>query len=270
MITRHDRLQAIVALGALSAALGGCGSKGDDPSTGHADAIRREREEASLTAPASSPKRQILHHAPFGHVAASHNVVLDGDFELELGQGAPIWTMTNADGSLASSLFFQSGGHCRSGLYCADAQGGQTLTNGFVPVPPGAAGRLTLVAKPSSGACADVHAEIDLGTTTDGTVYDAFVAQPASPTPAPDGWCTYATAFTADRPLYQWTQVTLTSESETLFDDVVAVEDPAAHVAALSARSAGDPARGRAYVAHHRPAPRGSILADRRPHALAR
>jgi hypothetical protein len=99
-----------------------------------------------------------------------------------------------------------------------------------------------------------VHGEIDLGVDGEGLVFDAFVAQPASASPGPDGWCTYAAHYTADRPLYQWTQVELSSASETLFDDVVVQESPDARAAAENERRAGDPAKGRALVAGRRAA----------------
>ena len=233
----------LASLGAL--ALGGCSSS---PRGSGGESLGRES--AKVTAESPGPIRQISRRSPYGDIAASHNLLLDGDLELEQGAFSPAWWMLNADGSYAPGLAFQSGGRCRSGLYCADVQVGQEIFNGYGAVRPGTTGTLTFAAKPG-GACSDVKAELDLYATADGTVYDPFVPAPTSSAPGPDGWCTYSVRYTADRHEYQSTNVWMQSASETLFDDVVLLETPEEREVARSESRAGDPGRGRELAARH-------------------
>jgi hypothetical protein len=249
MISRHVTLpfvrgSAVLSIITLPWSLGGCGSRAEDsePSPIRSSAAR-------LAAPASSTIRQISERSPFGDLAATRNLALDGDFELEQGAFNSAWAMIEPDGSFSGTLVYASGARCRSGLYCADAQTGQSLIAQYVPIRPGTAGVFTLAAKPA-GACSDVHAELDLGPSADQTVYDVYVATPTSATPGSDGWCTYEGAYAADRPLYQWTQVMLSSTSETLFDDIVVLETPGAREHGRALRRDGDPSRGRLFAAH--------------------
>jgi hypothetical protein len=231
-----------LALVGLPLALGGC-----TPESPSAEALGVAR------APVSAPVRQVSVRSPFGDVAATGNLVLDGDLEFEQGSYARAWYGFNADGSIGE-ITYQSGGQCRSGLYCGDAPVGQSLYAEYVAIGPGTAGTFTFAARPASGACGDVHGELDLGLDGLGLVYDAFVAQPASASPGSDGWCTYTAHYTADQPLYQWTQIGLWSASETVFDDVVAVEAPEVRELAERERRAGEPEKGRLLVAQRRAA----------------
>jgi hypothetical protein len=249
MISRHAtppfvRGGAVLAIITLPWSLAGCSARAGDsePSPIRSSAAR-------LAAPASSAIRRISERSPYGDLTATRNLALDGDFELEQGAFNSAWAMIEPDGSFSGTLVYASGARCRSGLYCADAPPGQSLLDQYVPIRPGSAGVFTLGAKPA-GACSDVHAELDLGPSGDQTVYDVYVATPTSTAPSSDGWCTYEAAYAAERPLYQWTQVLLSSTSETLFDDVVILETPSARDQGRTLRREGEPSRGRLFAAH--------------------
>jgi len=228
--------------------LGGC-----DASTPEAEGARLGVAGAQLSRSSAPPLiRQISVRSPYGDVAATHNLALDGDFELEQGASSSAWWLVDTTGAFAP-ITVATGGQCRSGLYCADVGAGLDLYGPYVPIRPGTAGTFTFVAKPAGG-CGDVHGEFDLVVDPEGVVYDSFVAQPASASPGADGWCTYMAHYTADRPQYQSTQLELYSASETLFDDVVVVEAPEARTRGESERRAGDSRKGREIVARGRKA----------------
>jgi hypothetical protein len=239
--TIAHRLVPLVLAG-LPLALAGCTS-------GSPDAEPLGKTDAPLAAPASGPVRQISVRSPFGDIAATRNLVLDGDFELSQGGGEG-WFAYNPDGSF--TLTFQTGGQCRSGLNCADTPAGGALYAEWVAIRPGSAGTFTFAARPSSGACGDVHGELDLSVDAFGAVFDAFVAQPDSATPRSDGWCTYTGHYSAEQPLYQWTSLYLSPACEALFDDAVALEAPEMREIARGERRAGDPEQGRLHAARRR------------------
>jgi hypothetical protein len=234
-----------LAVACLPVALGACTSSSPD-STG---APPRETR-AALATTVPGAVRQISVRSPYGDVAATGNLVLDGDLELEQDALSPSWYVTDADGSY-DTLLFDTGGECFSGLYCASLEAGQSLSGVYVAVAPGTGGTFTFAAKPSS-TCGDVQGELQLGVDAEGLVYDIFTAQPTSVAPGSDGWCRYTGQYAADRPMYQWAQVTLTSASATLFDDVVILASSEAQPLAQAHRRSGDPAKGRALVAFRR------------------
>jgi len=232
----------LLALAGLPLALSACSSA--SPS---AEPLGADR------APASAKKvRQVSVRSPYGHVAATKNLVLDGDLELEPDL-AFTWYAVNPDYSLGT-LTFKSGGQCRSGLYCGDAQAGVALYANYIAIRPGSAGTFTFAAQPASGACGDVESALLLSADAFGADLDFFSAQPDSASPGPDGWCTYTGRYTAEQPLYFWTQLVLVSASETVFDDAVVVEDPAMRETARRERRAGDPETGRKLAATRRAA----------------
>jgi hypothetical protein len=239
-----------IGLAALLSAvvLGGC-----DASTPEAEGARLGVAGAQLSRSAPPPPiRQISVRSPYGDVAATRNLALDGDFELEQGASSSAWWLIDATGDYNTPTF-ATGGQCRSGLYCADVGAGLDLYGPYVPIRPGTAGTFTFAAKPAGG-CGDVHGELDLLVDPEGVVYDSFIAQPASASPGADGWCTYTAHYTADRPQYQSTQLELYSASETLFDDVVVVEAAEARSLGEAERRAGDPRKGRTLAAGRRKA----------------
>jgi hypothetical protein len=174
--------------------------------------------------------------------------VLDGDFELTQAS-FEAWQAANADFTEEQTMTFQTGGQCRSGLNCVDAPVGTYLYGGWVVIRPGSAGTITFAAKPASGACGDVHGEVDLYVDFISFEIDAFVAQPDSASPGSDGWCTYTGHYTAEHPSYQTVEFILSSASETVFDDVVVVEDLKMRQAAQGERRTGDPETGRKRAA---------------------
>jgi hypothetical protein len=238
-----------IPLAAVLCSLVACGC---DSSTPEARGAHIEVLAAPLSGSSSPPIRQISVRSPYGDVAATGNLALDGDFELEQGASSSAWWLLDATGAYGT-LAFDTGGRCRSGLYCADVPAGFDLYDFYVGIRPGSAGTLTFAAKPA-GRCSDIHGEIDLGVDAEGLVFDAFVTQPVSASPGPDGWCTYKAHYAADRPLYQWTQVELYSASETLFDDVVVEESEESRTQAESEKRAGAPDKGRALVMRRRAA----------------
>jgi hypothetical protein len=236
-----------LAVACVPLAVGACTSSSPDSTSASPHETGETR--APLATAVSGAIRQITVRSPYGHVAATGNLVLDGDFELEQDALSAPWFVIDADGSY-DSLLFGTGGQCVSGLYCAALQAGQSLLGGYVGVAPGTAGTFSFAAKPS-GTCSDVQGELQLGLDAEGLVFDTFTAQPTSAAPGSDGWCRYTGTYAADRPMYQWAEVTLTSSSATLFDDVVilASSDTQLLARAQAHRRAGDPVKGRALVA---------------------
>ncbi|HEY2515853.1 MAG TPA: hypothetical protein VGI39_33515 [Polyangiaceae bacterium] len=226
----------------------GCGTSRDETPSESAAHVQE-----SLTQQAGPPKRVVSRRSPYGDVTTgARNVVMDGDFELEQGGFQAPWAAINPDGSFTEALAFLSGGQCRSGLACVDAPAGQDVLSGNVAVRPGMTGTFTLAAKPASGVCGDVNATLSLVSDLTATTGDLFTAAPATPSPGPDGWCTYAVAVTADQPEYQYIELDLVSPSETVYDDVALVEGPAETKVARGERRRLDPSRTQDLAAHRK------------------
>lgn len=133
-------------------------------------------------------KRRIEQRNPFGNVAATDNLLWDGDFE---------WRATFASqyGWYASpSVQFnqlglpplEMGARCRSGIKCA------RLDPGWVILGLGVASQQSLNVsvwgKPEDGACAGVSVLLLSQSNSE----PAIEVPPESDAPAADGWCRYA------------------------------------------------------------------------------
>jgi hypothetical protein len=240
-------------LAGVSLAVAGCGSSSE-----HTPTERVETAPASLAA-APVVKRTISRRNPFGDVAATTNLALDGDFELTQSSFSSAWYGLSGDLQSFEPFAWATGGRCRSGIACGVVPAGQAILDFDVAVRPLTENVLRFVAKPA-GACADVTGEIDLVVVADGSVIDSFKTSPETAAPGPDGWCTYSVGVSAERPSYQGAELVISSASDALVDDVVFAESPGA---GHGARRDGDPVRGRHHAALRK------IVRDARDRAAA-
>jgi hypothetical protein len=177
-------------------------------------------------APTPPPKRTVLERSPFGNVAATENLLWDGDFE---------WASPFSDqygwlkGKPLSYAFdgVVVGPACKSGVQCASLAKGKVLA-GIAVAAKGRGLAVTFVAKPPAGAaCAVVEASLTALFGGD----DPDVDVPAlSEMPGEDGYCSYGVTSV------EWTWKPLLyiankADGETLVDDAVIVGiDPASKI----------------------------------------
>lgn len=134
----------------------------------------------------SAPIRTVLQRSPFGNVAATDNLLWDGDFE---------WSSPFSDqyGWLSGPPYTYDfpaatiGAACRSGVKCV------TLAKNKAIIGIGVSSRtdalaVTAFARPIKGACADVDISLlDIATSTK----DVEIP-PTATSPDATGWCQYS------------------------------------------------------------------------------
>ena len=140
--------------------------------------------EAGSPAPAA-PRRLVFHRNPLGDALQADNLMVDGDFELTgRSDQAPWLAFDPKQGQI--TLNYDTGGHCRSGVRCADFNGTDVLV-GMMGTPMLTNVVVRAYAKPSSGKCVELRIlPIDLSSNAVGGAIAA-----TNPAPAADGWCFY-------------------------------------------------------------------------------
>lgn len=167
-------------------------------------------------APTPPPKRTVLQRSPFGDVAATDNLLWDGDFE---------WASPFSDqygwlkGKPLSYAFdgIVVGPACRSGVQCASLAQGKVLA-GLAVAAKGRGLAVTFVAKPPAGAaCAVIEASlIGLFGGDDPDVDVPALAE----TPEEDGYCSYG--VTSEEWTYKpFLYIANKADGEVLVDDAV-------------------------------------------------
>jgi len=180
------RVKVAAAVTAVLLACGGEGNQGGPApleSVGSAG-VGGSGGAAAGGAGGQSAKRTVETRHPFGNVAASGNLLWDGDFE---------WMTAFADqyGWLYNYSFAKPplaiGARCRSGIKCADLEAGSTLI-GIGVASAGDALDVSVWTRPDRGGC-DATAMVltSFGSDPDWTIL------PQSATPDTDGWCHFVT-----------------------------------------------------------------------------
>ena len=172
--------------------------------------------EAGVPAPAAAT-RTVGHRSPFGDTFQSDNLMVDGDFELTgRDQQAPWIAFTTTQ----TTLDYDTGGHCRSGIRCAMVGPGTALI-GYMTSPPNEQFTIRAYLKIDNGKCNDAQVfSFDVVTNS-----ISGEAHSTTPTPAEDGWC----AFVGSAPSLVYVQPTLyiqiaaSSKAKTLVVDQVSV-----------------------------------------------
>jgi hypothetical protein len=142
-------------------------------------------------APMSMPIRTVEQRNPFGNVAATDNLLYDGDFE---------WTspLSNQSGWLYGPPYDSGlpaatiGAACRSGVKCITVPEGKGLI-GMGVGSKSEALSVSVFVKPETGACADVDVSLfdPVGAASDAPIPAASAA------PDSTGWCLYQGAVQA-------------------------------------------------------------------------
>ena len=149
------------------------------------DVAQRYGVDASTPPPAAG-RRTVGHRNPFGDAFQSDNLMVDGDFELTGRTDQAPWTSYDPNQG-PTTLNYDTGGHCRSGIRCATLAQPNVLV-GYMASPLEGKMEVKLYAKVSSQKCADLQVfAVDFETGLE----DKSV-NPTSQAPAEDGWCLYA------------------------------------------------------------------------------
>lgn len=174
----------------------------------------------------AGPKRTVMTRNPFGNVAASDNLLWDGDFE---------WYSPFSDqyGWLSGPPYGYSfpnvevGPQCRSGLKCALIKKGKGIL-GLGVASQGNQLEASFWAKVTMGTCDQVK-----GTVTDifsPTMSDTNVKVPAIDTaPDADGWCHYQ-VIVSPRESKPSLMIQNSTGGDVLIDDAILRKAPPAKV----------------------------------------
>ncbi|MBI5535496.1 MAG: hypothetical protein HY898_22390 [Deltaproteobacteria bacterium] len=186
-----------------------------------------EQPEASPDAPVV-PKRKVMTRNPFGNVARSANLMLDGDFEWLGGYTSQYpWLQISPLIVSFEAPAIVTGAKCRSGLRCASLGVGESI-----------AGIGVITHDPSVDVSVWMHlptTDCELVGVSLGACFQQSPVQlvtAASPTADADGWCHYQSSVTPP----QSTPCVFVSNDAT--EDVVLVDDVVLEGAASSGANA--------------------------------
>ncbi len=132
----------------------------------------------------ASPPRTVGHRNPFGDVLQPDNLMADGDFELTGRSDQAPWLLVDNNGQ--TTLNYDTGGHCRSGVRCAVMAYGQYLV-GYLASPPQSDFVVRAYIKPDTSNCNDARV-LTIDQAQQGTTSTIPVA---SQSPDVDGWCLF-------------------------------------------------------------------------------
>lgn len=207
---------AALAFLALSWSLGsGCADDGDGSQLEPTPDAGTDAESDGGQGGARTIRTVETRH-PFGNVAATDNLLWDGDFE---------WTYPFADqygwlvGSASGYLSYGNpttviGAQCLSGIKCAQLDAGGVLV-GIGVASKGHALAVSFAARPHAG-CAGVAAILLNESSTAGQL----PLEPDSTLPDDRGWCRYR-ALASERDSAQWLYIENQSGETALIDDAV-------------------------------------------------
>jgi hypothetical protein len=221
------------------------------------------------SAPDAGPKkREVYRRNPFGNVAATNNLLWDGDFE---------WASAFSDqygwiDAPVTTLQFTSaivGADCRSGLKCARVKKGGGLY-GIGVTTRGAKLAASFWAKPkSANASPPSCKKVSGALTSDGAADADAVIPPVAAAPDASGWCEYRVVAP---PRQDKTYLYIRNDTGTdlVVDDAVLVRAPIDQVVTMELRppTPEDVAAHAAIVEDLRKLPRGPY--DPPPNAARR
>jgi hypothetical protein len=176
--------------------------------------------------PPASPPRTVGHRNPFGDVLQADNLMADGDFELTGRNDQAPWIVFDSSGQ--TTLDYDTGGHCRSGIRCASTVAGQFLL-GYIASPAQSDFVVRAYAKLDTARCGDALViVIDLANQSTQTII-----QPVAPTPDDSGWCSFmgtATNLAYQQPMLYF-EIQSSKAKSMIVDQVSAlpIEEAPAH-----------------------------------------
>jgi hypothetical protein len=178
----------------------------------------------SAPAPDAGPvKRTVLQRNPFGDVAATENLLWDGDFEWASPISDEYGWMTFLPAAWLTESSIRIGAVCHSGVKCALVP----AATGLLGIGVGSKGNpleASFWAHPAGPTCARIA-----GTVTDGgdgtTDPDVPIAA-VSETPDAGGWCQFDSVV-AVRQFKTYVSISNDTGADLIVDDVVLVVAPA-------------------------------------------
>ncbi len=185
-------------------------------------------------------KRQVFQKNPFGNVAASDNMLWDGDFEWA-SAFADQYGWVDASPLIGVSTFqgIRASARCRSGMKCAFMTQNQRMA-GIGVSPGGSKVSASIWASPPNGACADLTISMiacDFGDDPDVPLTDADDA------PDADGWCHYEAIGDVRQRSTCIYVVADFADGEAIVDDAVVRPAPASAIPSSLVPSAAEQAR---------------------------
>ncbi|HNS96473.1 MAG TPA: hypothetical protein PKL73_05945 [Polyangiaceae bacterium] len=162
-------------------------------------------------------RRSVLLRSPFGNLAHTDNLLLDGDMEMSVAQGQTPWRVLGLGGQV--SVPVETGGRCRSGLRCialsakANAAFGVGVAARNLPL------EFWLWAK-TPGACSALTVYMFSAMTMNITQFHQVQAD--NPQPDASGWCRFSALRSAsDESIGIYVEAKVTSVQQILIDDAV-------------------------------------------------
>ncbi len=131
----------------------------------------------------TTPPRTVMHRNPFGDVLQHDNLMIDGDFEITGRSDQAPWVAFNTTAG-QTTLNYDTGGHCRSGVRCGVIGVGDALI-GYLATPLLGNFEVRLYIRPEGDHCADATVLV-FDTSTQQTGDTIAAVEPA---PRADGWC---------------------------------------------------------------------------------
>ncbi|MCC6213859.1 MAG: hypothetical protein IT376_03255 [Polyangiaceae bacterium] len=211
---------------------------------------------------AAPPKRTMIQRVPFGNVAASDNLLWDGDFEWHTAFAAQYgWANTASLVVQGSFDQVRVGPECRSGMKCGVMTANQRIAAIGVSPSSGPVVASVWVRPPAGARCLDLSTQLfacDYGDDPDVSLADADGAPDAS------GWCELVAVSPPRARASCLGLEALFAEGEALVDDAVVRAAPAGARPWVAPPRPG--AREVAAVTAHRAALR-QLLAPSAPRA---
>lgn len=174
---------------------------------------------------AAPPKRTMIQRVPFGNVAASDNLLWDGDFEWHTAFAAQYgWANTASLVVQGSFDQVRVGPECKSGMKCGVMTTNQRIAAIGVSPSSGPVVASVWVRPPAGARCLDVSTQLfacDYGDDPDVPLADADGA------PDADGWCELVAVSPARARASCLGFEALFSEGEALIDDAIVRAAPA-------------------------------------------
>jgi hypothetical protein len=151
------------------------------------DTIDPATDAAGLTPTEAGPlRRTVMTRSPFGNLARTDNLLLDGDMEMSIGAGQSPWRVLGTTSQVSVPL--ETGGKCRSGLRCIALSSAANAALGVGVAARNLPLEFWLWAKvPAS--CDAVSVYLFSGMTMNITMFNQV--KPESDQPDASGWCRF-------------------------------------------------------------------------------